>query len=141
MPVNAGYDSYQLAFESIVQPITQEFKPQIIIRNGGSDPHFSDGLTNLGLPVKGFKMFGERVREMAKVCDDKVIDLIASGYNKKVLPYAWLALISGLAGIELEIEEPEPITQSSRADIAFVETKKVVKEVKSNLCDYWTCLR
>lgn len=28
---------------------------------------------------------------MAEVCHDRVIDLIGSGYNKKVLPYAWLA--------------------------------------------------
>ena len=112
----------KLVFESIVEPVTQEFKPQIIIRNGGSDPHFDDGLTNLGLPVKGFRMIGEKVREMAKICDDKVIDLIASGYNEKVLPYAWLALISGLAGFKLEIEEPEPIPQRFMSDTAFAET-------------------
>jgi len=52
LPPHAGYDSYQLAFESIIQPVTQEFKPEIIIRNGGSDPHFADGLTMLGLPIK-----------------------------------------------------------------------------------------
>ena len=141
MPVSAGYDSYQLAFESIVQPLAQEFKPQIIIRNGGSDPHFSDGLTNLGLPVKGFRMIGERVREMAKICDDKVIDLIASGYNKSVLPFAWLALISGLADIELETQEPEPVPQRFMADLAFAQTEKVVDEVKNHLKDYWTCLQ
>jgi hypothetical protein len=28
---------------------------------------------------------------MAEVCHDRVIDLIGSGYNKKVLSYAWLA--------------------------------------------------
>lgn len=141
MPVSAGYGSYQLAFESIVEPITEEFKPQIIIRNGGSDPHFNDGLTSLGLPVKGFKMIGERVREIARVCDDKVIDLIASGYNKNVLPHAWLALISGLAGIELEIQEPESIPQRFMSDLAFAQTEKLVDEVKNNLKDYWTGLR
>jgi len=139
MPVYAGYDSYQLAFESIVQPVTQEFNPQIIIRNGGSDPYFDDGLTSLGLPVKGFRMVGEKVGEMAKVCDGKVVDLIASGYNKKALPYAWLALISGLAGIKLRIEEPEPIPQRFRADPSFAETKKVIEEVRRHLTDYWTC--
>jgi len=141
MPVSAGYDSYQLAFESIVEPITQEFKPQVIIRNGGSDPHPVDGLTSLGLPVRGFRMIGEKVREMAKVCDGKVIDLIASGYNKKVLPYAWLALLSGLMGVELEVEEPEPIPQRFVKDPAFTETKKVVDEVKGYLKDCWECLR
>ena len=141
MPVGAGYDSYQLVFESIVEPVTQEFKPQIIVRNGGSDPHFDDVLTGLGLSVKGFRMVGDIVRVMAEVCDGKVIDLIASGYNRKVLPYAWLALISGLAGIAVKIEEPEPVPQRYRTDLAFAETKQVVTEVKSHLKDYWRCLR
>jgi len=141
MPVGAGYDSYQLVFESIVEPVTQEFKPQIIVRNGGSDPHFDDVLTGLGLSVKGFRMVGDIVRVMAEVCDGKVIDLIASGYNRKVLPYAWLALISGLAGIAVKIEKPEPVPQRYRTDLAFAETKQVVTEVKSHLKDYWRCLR
>ena len=141
MPPYAGYDSYQLVFESIVQPIAEEFKPQIIIRNGGSDPHFNDGLTSLGLPVRGFRMIGERVSDMAKICDDKVIDLIASGYNREVLPYAWLALISGLAGIELKIEEPWIIAQQIETDPSFAETERVVKEVKSQLKEFWACLR
>jgi acetoin utilization protein AcuC len=145
LPVDAGYYCYQLILDSLVEPITREFQPQIIIRNGGSDPHFNDGLTNLGLPIKGFRMLGERVRVMAKICDDKVIDLIASGYNIQVLPYAWLALISGLAGIELQTEEPEPIPPRFRADLAFGETgkatEKVVEEVRYHLKDYWTCLR
>ena len=141
MPVYAGYDAYRLVFESIVEPVTREFKPQIIIRNGGSDPHFADGLTNLGLPVSGFRMIGERVREMAKVCNGKAIDLIASGYNEKVLPYGWLASISGLAGIELELEEPEPFPPGFSSDSSLAETEKVVEEVKKQIKDYWTCLR
>ncbi|MFC2024897.1 histone deacetylase family protein [Chloroflexota bacterium] len=141
MPVYAGYDSYELVFNSIVEPIAQEFNPQIIIRNGGSDPHFADGLTNLGLPIKGFRMIGEKVREMAEVCDGKVIDLIASGYNEEVLPYVWLALISGLGGIELRIEEPESISQRFETDVSFTETERVIEEVKRQLKEYWTCLR
>ncbi len=141
MPVYAGYDSYKLAFEAIVEPVTAEFKPQIIIRNGGSDPHFSDGLTNLGLPVKGFRMIGEKVREMAKVCQGRVIDIIGSGYSKEVLPYAWLALIAGLADFKVEVEEPIPIPQRFVQDQSLDQTKRVIEEVKKYLKDYWKCLR
>ncbi len=141
LPPNAGFDSYQLAFDAIVLPIAREFKPQIIIRNGGSDPHYSDGLTNLGLPVKGFRMIGEKVREIARLCDDKAIDLIASGYNEKVLPYAWLALISGLAGIALEVAEPEPVPQRFQEDTALAETQKVIEEVRGHLKPFWKSIR
>ncbi len=140
MPVDAGYDSYQLVFEEIIEPLTEEFKPQIIIRNGGSDPHFDDGLTRLGLPVRGFRMIGERVRKMALTCQGKLIDLIASGYNEDVLPYAWLALLSGLADFQVSPGEPVPIPQRFREDLCLEETKKVVVQVKNNVKDYWQCL-
>ncbi|MDD5082718.1 MAG: histone deacetylase [Dehalococcoidales bacterium] len=141
LPVEAGYDSYQLVFESLVEPLVKEFKPQIIIRNGGSDPYFNDKLTSLGLPVKGFRMIGDKVREMARICDGKVIDLIASGYDQKALPYVWLALISGLAGMKLDVEEPRPIPSRLKTDRVLIDTKKVVREVKNYLKDYWSCFR
>jgi len=141
MPVGAGDDSYKLVFESIVEPLAKEFKPQILIRNGGSDPHFDDQLTALGLTVKGFRMIGEKTREIAKNCDDRVVDLIASGYNEKVLPSSWLALISGLAGFKVDINESEPVPQRFMSDSALEQTGQVVEDVKNNIKDYWSCLR
>jgi acetoin utilization protein AcuC len=141
MPVYAGEDSYKLALEEIVQPLAEEFQPQIIVRNGGSDPHFSDGLTSLGLSVEGFRMIGAKTREIAEVCQGKSIDLITSGYNRNVLPYAWLALISGLAGIDIPLEESEAPPQRLTGDTSLAETTRVLKEVKLYLKDYWKCLR
>ena len=141
MPMNAGDDSYRLVFESIIEPITKDFKPQIIIRNGGSDPYLDDGLTSLGLSLKGFRLIGEKVRKISEICAGKVIDLIASGYNEQILPYAWLALINGLAAFKIEIEEVEPIPHRFIGDLGLTETEQVVQEVRDYLKDYWACLR
>lgn len=135
----AGDDSYKLVFEEIIEPLTEEFNPQIIIRNGGSDAHFADNLTNLGLTVNGFKMIGEKVRKMAKICEGKEIDLIASGYNEKVLPYCWLALISGLSGIKTRIKEPIPLR--IKKELVLDQTKQTIKELKTILKNYWKCFR
>jgi len=67
--------------------------------------------------------------------------LIGSGYNKEVLPYAWLALISGLAGLKIKIEEPVSIPQRFRKDPSSPETKEGIEEIKRHLKDYWGCLR
>jgi len=142
LPVFAGYDSYELIFNEIVQPVAEEFRPQIIIRNGGSDPYFEDGLTSLGLTVSGFGMIGNRVAQLsAQLCQGKVIDLIASGYNRRALPYAWLALICGLAGIQISIADPEPIPQRFAKDPSFDDTRTIIGEVKKNLSDFWRCFR
>ena len=139
LPMFAGNDSYQLVFKEIVEPAAKEFKPQIIIRNGGSDPHFADELTQLGLTVKGFEMIGQKVKAIAEICQGKVIDMIGSGYNKKVLASSWLALIYGLMGLKRKIEEPISVPKRFQKDLSLEETEKVVAEVKKNLKDYWKC--
>jgi acetoin utilization protein AcuC len=140
LPPNAGYDSYYRIFGEIVEPLVREFKPQLIIRNGGSDPHPDDGLTDLGLPVSGFRMIGEKVRRLAdEACQGRELDMIASGYNKRVLPYSWLALISGLAGWNIDVEEPA--ARKLPPDPAYAQTKLVEAELKSNLKLYWKCFQ
>jgi acetoin utilization protein AcuC len=139
LPPGAGDASYRLAFESVVEPLVREFGPQIIIRNGGSDPHFADGLTDLGLTLGGFRMIGEKTRRLAEVCGGREVDLIASGYNETVLAPAWLALITGLADIGLAFEEP-PAAPPRRAD-PLAATERVLAEVRHNLKDYWKSLR
>lgn len=139
LPIYAGDASYKMALEEIVLPLTQEFKPEIIIRNGGSDPHFNDGLTYLGMTVAGFKMMGDKVREMAEICQGKLIDLIASGYNKSILPYAWMSLISGVAGFPVVIEEPETVPPKFQQDLMLEETEMVLDEVKKIQSSFWKC--
>ena len=87
-------------------------------------------------------MIGEKVKALADdVCGGRELDLIASGYNKRVLPYAWLALVSGIAGWNIEVEEPEPATHKFYKDPAYAQTKAVEAEVKNNLRPYWKCFQ
>jgi acetoin utilization protein AcuC len=140
LPLQAGDLSYRLVFEEVILPVTLEFKPQVILRNGGSDPHFADPLTNLGLSVNGFRMIGQAVREMAKGCNGRVIDMIGSGYNKEILPYAWFALIAGLADFSVQTVEPVAVPVESKESLSYGETKRMIREVKNFLGDYWSCL-
>jgi len=135
----AGWDSYQYIFENIIFPLTQEFQPQIIIRNGGSDSYFGDPLTQLGLTISDFKKIGENVRELAKISRGKEVDLIGSGYHQKATFPGWLALISGLVGIEVSLKEPEPISQRLKKDPCYQITQEMVKELKKQLKNYWKC--
>jgi acetoin utilization protein AcuC len=139
LPPGAGDECYKLVFEKIIEPLVSEFNPQIIIRNGGSDPHFSDQLTNLGLTIERFKMIGEKTRNLAKICEGKEIDLIASGYNLETLPACWLALISGLVGIKTEIKEK--ISLNLNQDTALKETRELIKEIKRKFKKYWLCFK
>ena len=137
---DTGWDSYQYIFEEVIFPLTEEFQPQMILRNGGTDPYWNDELTHLGLTVADFRKIGENVREMAKICNDKEIDMIGSGYKKEAIGPGWLSLICGLAGIKIKIDESKAVPPEFQKDIRYAETKDMVKELKRNLKDYWRCM-
>jgi acetoin utilization protein AcuC len=140
LPPGASDDAYEYALDHIVAPLAEEFQPQIIIRNGGSDPHFADELTDLGLTLQGFTMIGRKLREVAeRVCEGRRVDLLGSGYNQTVLPPAWLALVAGSSRLDLDLKEP--FLFSTRKDSGLEETKQVVEEVRRNLKSYWRCFR
>jgi len=136
LPVHSGDESYRIVFDEVVEPLVEEFQPEIILRNGGSDPHFADELTNLQMTVKGFRMIGEKVRRISEICDGREIDFIASGYNRVVLPNCWFSLISGLAGWKTRVEEPVNLRVRQEP---LEEVEKMVEEVKSTLKEYWKC--
>lgn len=140
LPPGAGDLAYQYCFEELIFPLVKEFKPEIIIRNGGSDPYFDDILTNLGLTLEGFKMIGKNVRKLAEICQEKEVDLIASGYNQEILPWAWLALISGLLNLNTRIEELNKGRVPPK-NSKLEETKEIIKELKNILKKYWKCFR
>jgi acetoin utilization protein AcuC len=123
-----------MVFDEIIEPVAKEFKPQTIIRNGGSDPHFSDHLTNLNLTIEGFKMIGEKVRKLAEISQGKEIDLIASGYNLKVLNSCWTALISKLLGLKIEVREPIPLPKLKEP---IEEVNELIKKIKKEFKKYW----
>ncbi|RKY83047.1 hypothetical protein DRQ09_10680 [candidate division KSB1 bacterium] len=140
LPLSArtSNESYELIFDEIILPLAEEYKPEIVIRYGGSDPHPDDEITELGLSLEGFKMIGEKVREISKLCQNKSVDLICSGYKQDILSKVWLSLITSLSGVEVKLEEP-PLKVKS--DEMLTETKNLIKKVKENLQPYWKSMK
>jgi acetoin utilization protein AcuC len=135
LPPFASDEAYRFVFEELIFRLVERFEPELVIRNGGSDPHFTDGITQLGLTLEGFRYIGRSVREIAKICDGKEVDLICSGYNPQVMSRAWSALISGLADVHFDLEEESPLTSEKTGNIEDVEN--IIKRVKGNLEPYW----
>jgi acetoin utilization deacetylase AcuC-like enzyme len=82
------------------------------------------------------------VRETAQaVCDGRIVDMVGSGYNPQVLPYAWLALVTGIAGLAMKLQDPIPLPPWLNEKVGMEEVKRTVKDVKSHLAPFWNCFR
>jgi acetoin utilization protein AcuC len=135
LPQGAGDKCMRLVIEEVFKPIVREFEPQLIIRNGGSDPHFLDGLGSLKLTYDGLRSIGEAVSAAAERSKCGVVDLCCSGYNPETVAEGWLAIISGEIGVEVSlVEKRRPPEPSERVIEA---TKKIISGVKRNLREYW----
>ena len=139
LPAGTGDGSYLYALNEVFVPLAEEFKPQVIVANGGSDSHFADTLGDLSLTVKGFFDVSCLIRRTAEqVCSGRVILIPGSGYNPKVLPACWYALVAGIAGLEkISVEEPYDVPEESQHCCRTVE--KTVDELKRHLRKHWSC--
>jgi len=141
LPPETGDATYMRVLEKVFVPLALEFKPEIIIGNGGSDSHFADSLGDLNLTVAGFFGLSRLVVDVAeRVCDGKVALLVGSGYNPAVLPLCWYALAAGVVGLEkIDVKEPFMIPQEPEYCKRIVD--KTLVELKGLLKPYWRCFQ
>ena len=139
LPPGTGDETYLYALNEVFVPLAEEFKPDVVIANGGSDPHFADTLGDLSLTVKGFFDVSRLIRGTAdRVCSGKIVIVPGSGYNPEVLPLCWYALVAGIIGLkEIKVEDPSAPPKEPPHCRKIVE--RTVDELKRLLRKHWTC--
>jgi acetoin utilization protein AcuC len=137
LPPLTGDQTYMNALREICVPLAEEFKPELIMSNGGSDPHFADMLGGLGLTVQGFFQISRTIVETAeKICDGRVVLIPGSGYNPTVLPLCWYALAAGVGGLE-KIDLKDPSTPPVEPEFVRRKVEDTLRELKKILKEYW----
>lgn len=139
LPPRTGEAAYLFALKEIFVPLAEEFEPEVVIANGGSDAHFADSLGRLGLTVNGFFQLSRMLREASeRICGGRAVLLLGSGYNPKVLPYCWYALVMGVLGSEaLGMKDPYPPPGDAWENRERVED--VLTRLRKVLSRYWKC--
>lgn len=147
MPMFAGNKQYEYALNEVFVPLAKEFQPDVIIRNGGADPHYADQLTQLGLDLDGLYMIGKIIRKTVDETSKKLIDMIVSGYGD-LTPYGWLAIIVGVADLSIDLQdilskegEIEPPRGEFDGESLQLKTQETVEVLKEELKTYWRCFR
>lgn len=138
MPMFSGGAMYDLAMNEIVFPLVDEFKPEIIIRNGGSDPLYTDTLTNLGLTLDDLTMLIHNIASKARASKIPLVDLFLSGYGAYVTE-GWLAIVRGILGETMELSLPERMKYMPPEQRAWIERwmRATIEVLKKELRPHW----
>jgi acetoin utilization protein AcuC len=142
LPPKAGDRAYEYAIKTILEPVADEFVPEIILMIDGSDPHYSDRITDMGLTLRGIKMVGEAVGCLAeRLCEDKMVGFLGSGYSSTplVVSLGWLVSMAGAAGVEIDLVQPESLSAKGDSREEMKATEHIVKAIQNQLAPYWRC--
>ena len=119
MPAGSSDIGYRLAFDQVVIPSVQSFKPDLILVSAGQDASGADPLGRMSLTTEGFRALSAMVTEAAHdLCDGRLVMLQEGGYSVDHMPFCTLAIIEAMAGIKpaltgepLELDGPNELQQ------------------------------
>ena len=104
LPPGTGDRGYRAAFEQIVVPIGQQFRPQLLIITAGQDANWLDPLAHMMVTRDGFRSMSQLMLDLAEeVCGGRLVLLQAGGYSTAYVPYCTIGAIEPLVGVDLGI--------------------------------------
>src|SRR2546421_12996800 len=106
LPAGTGDRGYRAAFEQLVLPIGQQFRPQLIIISAGHDASWLDPLAQMMVTMTGFRQMSELLVSLAEeVCEGRLVMLQEGGYSAAYVPYCAVAAVEPLLGVDLGITD------------------------------------
>ena len=131
VPMDAGCTDadYQLVHDAIVEPVLDEFKPQLTLVSAGFDAHEQDPLASMRMTTAGYAAIVERLRRIAE--RHGAIALVTEGgYDLQALGGCLEASFTVLdaAGVQ---------SQAARANTVSTRGERAVESARSALKPYW----
>lgn len=111
LPRFTGDGGYVRAFQQVVVPIAEQFRPDLIIVSAGQDAHEGEHLAHMRVSDQGFARMAEVAAQLAhRLCDDRLVLVLEGGYDPRILAAATESVVKVVAGLSRPAAEltPEP---------------------------------
>jgi len=136
VPLPYGTDDriYLKAFNEIVFPIINQYKPQFILISTGFDSHYADPVGNLYLSTLSYtKIFDAILESASNFCHGKLVAVLEGGYSLRFLGKMASAVTARLAGISYSFKDKHHVG-------TFKIRKKgetIINQVKKLQSSFW----
>lgn len=141
LPPGTGNAGYLEAFKSIIEPIVDDYKPELIIISAGQDPSMFDPLGRMNMTAEGFAELTKIVMNLAKKhTNGKIVFCHEGGYSNAYVPFCTLRIIEELCGVKSDVEDPFQDSQGYPDYVNEVEQQAIHKVIQIQ-SDYWQSLK
>ena len=125
---------YFKAFNQIVVPIIQQYKPQFILVSTGFDNHYRDPVASLSLSALSYvEIFGKALELASKFCAGKLVAILEGGYSLRFLGRMAAAVIAKMAEIPYSIRDKRPVAGPGIRK----RGERIMEEVKRVQSSFW----
>jgi acetoin utilization deacetylase AcuC-like enzyme len=116
-----GSSVYAYAFERVILPAVNRFRPNMIIVASGFDANASDPLSRMQLGPEDFRSMMRWTKELAEQhAGGRLVAIHEGGYCKVSVPFCALAAVEELSGIRTEVPDVlSPLVAIKQASTAF----------------------
>jgi acetoin utilization deacetylase AcuC-like enzyme len=93
LSAGSGNEDYLLAFDEVVAPAVEQFRPDLVLVSAGFDAHEEDPLAQMRVTADGFRELSSRCAALAP----RVAAVLEGGYNIATLPGLVAAALAGFS--------------------------------------------
>lgn len=127
---------YLKAFNQIVNPITQQYKPEFILVSVGFDGYYADPVGELSLSMHVYtKVFSKILNLASQFCNGKLVAILEGGYHLTALGKMTSSVIAKLAGAPYRLRSKRSWQPSARL---VRRAERVIDEVRDVQSTFWS---
>lgn len=121
-----GDASYLAAYDALVEPILEQFRPDVVLVSLGIDAHYRDPLTSLTLSSPGYVELMARSAALARrLCGSRFTIALEGGYHLEALSEVVAGCLAHLEGRQLPMALTDILDDNERGRPAIEATKEV----------------
>jgi len=125
IPFSAGCGdtSYFEACDRVIEPILEQFRPDVVLVSLGVDAHYRDPLTSLVLSSPGYVELMSRTAALAaRLCGNRLAVALEGGYHLDALGEVITGVVGRLRGQTARLALSENLDDNVRGRTAIEET-------------------
>ncbi|MGB1251373.1 MAG: histone deacetylase [Candidatus Promineifilaceae bacterium] len=113
LPIGTGDQGYAAVFDQVIEPLLDQFVPQLLLVSIGFDAHWRDPLAQMKLSLTGYDQLVRRLLQWSeRLCGGKIVFVLEGGYDLQVLSIGVQNLMMAL----LQHEAVDPLGGSAEPE-------------------------
>lgn len=139
LPAGTGNDGYHYTFEQVIEPIVDQYQPEVIFISAGQDPSRFDPLGRMLVTAEGFYQMASKVKSLAeKHCEGRLIACHEGGYSTAYVPFCTLRILEAFSEKRSGVEDP--FDQGYHEGPVYQNQVEAIESVKNIQKEFWNIM-